>query len=67
MAKCTEKKKFPSKLDAERALDSIWRTNWKSNRKKPCASYFCGVCGSYHLTSQGQKPEAKPRKKEWFL
>ena len=53
--KCETKSQFNSRAKAEKVLRAIWKSNWLSNRKKPCRSYLCRYCGKWHLTSQALK------------
>ena len=62
--RCEDKKAYPTRYKAERAMTLIWKTQWlNNNRKKPCASYKCHVCNKWHLTSQAQRKKIDENKK----
>lgn len=61
--KCQEKTAYPSKYKAEKAMSLIWKNHWlNNNRKKPCATYKCEICGKWHLTSQARRDKTNSKK-----
>ena len=61
--KCQEKTAYPTKHKAEKAMSLIWKNHWlNNNRKKPCATYKCEICGKWHLTSQARRDKTNNTK-----
>lgn len=51
---CKDKVCFSSRRQAEDALlqARIKRALFASTRRRECRSYYCSICGSWHLTSK---------------
>jgi hypothetical protein len=61
--KCQEKTAYPTKHKAEKAMTLIWKNHWlNNNRKKPCATYKCEICGKWHLPSQARRDKPNTKK-----
>jgi len=54
MMQCGNKKAYPTKYKADRALGIIWKVSisTQSTRTRPCRSYQCSECHKWHLTSR---------------
>jgi hypothetical protein len=57
------KNRYPTRLDAERAMRTIRRLNTDPGRTPPCAVYLCHDCDGWHLTSQAHGDDEFERAK----
>jgi len=54
-ANCKRKKRYPAKENADRVIDTAWRSSksiGNPNLKRPIRSYLCPECDGWHMTNK---------------